>query len=359
MHLGLGLYKHMLNREHYAFARQCGATHIIIHLVDYFRQASSGGATNRDNQPVNQDGGCWGLAGDPEVLWSLDELNQIKAEIEAAGLILYGIENFDPAHWYDILLDGPRRDEQMENVVKMICTVGEAGIPVIGYNFSIAGVYGRTEGRYARGDAMSVGMEGVVDPKPIPDGIVWNMRLPDTRAVGTSARACCSTEELWLRHAWFLEHALPAAEQAGVRLALHPDDPPVERLRDTPRLVVTPDLYQHVIDQHPSPANALEFCLGSLAEMPQCDVHNATARYAAQGRIAYVHFRNITGKAPHYQEQFVDEGDIDMRRIVRILRENKFNGVLIPDHTPQMTCASPWHAGMAHAMGYMKALLDS
>ncbi len=92
--------------------------------------------------------------------------------------------------------------------------------------------------------------------------------------------------------------------------------------------------------------------------MPTGDVHEATARYAAQNRIAYVHFRNITGKAPHYQEQFVDEGDIDMRRIVHTLRENRFGGVLIPDHTPQMTCAAPWHAGMAHAPGYMKAVLD-
>lgn len=358
MHLGLGLYKHMLNTEHYAFARQCGATHIIIHLVDYFRQADSGGATNRDNQPVNRDGGCWGLAGDPDTLWSIEELSRIKAEIEAAGLTLYGIENFDPAHWHDILLDGPRRDAQMANIQETIRRVGAAGIPVIGYNFSIAGVYGRTEGHYARGGAKSVGMEGSVDNTPIPDGIVWNMRLSDDRSEGTSARACCSTEELWQRYAWFLEHALPVAEEVGVRLALHPDDPPVERIRDTPRLVITPDLYQKALDLHPSPANALEFCLGTLAEMPTGDVHEATARYAAQNKIAYVHFRNITGKVPHYEEQFVDEGEIDMRRIVESLRQANFDGVLIPDHTPQMSCAAPWHAGMAHALGYMKALLE-
>lgn len=133
MHLGLGLYKHMLNAGHYAFARQCGATHVIIHPVDYFRQADSGGATNRDNQPVNRAGGCWGLAGDPDALWSVEELSRIKAEIEAAGLTLYGIENFDPAHWHDILLDGPRRDAQMANIQETIRRVGAAGIPFIGY----------------------------------------------------------------------------------------------------------------------------------------------------------------------------------------------------------------------------------
>ncbi len=356
MHLGLGLYRHMLTPEHYAFARQCGATHIVIHLVDYFRQADSGGATNRDNQPVNADGGCWGLAGDPDTFWTLEELTTIKTDIEAAGLTLHAIENFDPAHWYDILLGGPRREEQMANVATMIRAVGAAGIPVIGYNFSIAGVYGRTEGPYARGNAMSVGMEGEVDPTPIPDGIVWNMRLPEGHGVGSSARACCSTEELWERFDWFLDRALPVAEEAGVRLALHPDDPPVERIRDTPRLVIRPDLYQRMLDRHPSPACALEFCLGTLAEMPEGDVYVATEQFA--DRIAYVHFRNIIGKAPRYEEQFVDEGDIDMPRIVEILRDADFQGVLIPDHTPQMTCAAPWHAGMAHALGYMKALLE-
>lgn len=359
MKLGLGLYKHMLDAEHYAFARQCGATHVVIHLVDYFNQTDGSGAANRQNQPVNAPGACWGMAGDPDKGWSVTELAAIKESIEAAGLTLYAIENFDPAHWYDILLGGPRRDEQMANVQEMIRTVGELGIPVIGYNFSIAGVYGRVEGNYARGGAGSVGMEGVVDEAPIPDGIVWNMRLPEDRSAGTSARACCSTEELWERYAWFLDKAVPVAEQAGVRLALHPDDPPVERLRDTPRLVIRPELYQKALDLYPSPANALEFCLGTLAEMPGGDVHEATRKYAAEDRIAYVHFRNITGKAPHYKEQFVDEGDIDMRRIVKTLREAEFDGVLIPDHTPQLACAAPWHAGMAHALGYMKALLDT
>ena len=357
MHLGLGLYRHMLTPANYAFARQCGATHLVIHLVDYFNQAGEAGAVNRQNQPVNTHGGCWGMAGNPDVIWKTDELIAIKRDIEAAGLKLHAIENFDPAHWHDILLNGPRRDEQVENIKQIIRNTGEAGIPVIGYNFSIAGVYGRVEGNYARGGAASVGMEGVVDEQPIPDGIVWNMRLPADRWQGTSARACCSTAELWERYAWFLKQVMPVAEQAGVRLALHPDDPPVERLRDTPRLVIHPDLYQRALDLHPGPSNALEFCLGTIAEMPEGDVHEATARYAATGRIAYVHFRNIVGRAPHYKETFVDEGDIDMPRIVGILRDADFDGVLIPDHTPQISCEAPWHAGMAHALGYMKALL--
>ena len=72
-----------------------------------------------------------------------------------------------------------------------------------------------------------------------------------------------------------------------------------------------------------------------------------------------MHFRNITGKVPTYKETFIDDGDIDMLRILEILKRNQFDGVLIPDHTPQMSCSAPWHAGMAYAMGYMRAAMKT
>ncbi len=81
--------------------------------------------------------------------------------------------------------------------------------------------------------------------------------------------------------------------------------------------------------------------------------------YSRQGKLAYVHFRNVRGKAPHYQETFIDEGDMDMLRVLRILKRNGYAGVLVPDHAPQMACAAPWHAGMAFALGYMKAALQT
>jgi mannonate dehydratase len=165
-------------------------------------------------------------------------------------------------------------------------------------------------------------------------------------------------EQLWQRLEEFLGEILPVAERAGVRLALHPDDPPLPFLRGQPRLVYQPHLYQRVIDLRPSPANALEFCLGSLAEMTEGDVYEATDQYSRQQKIGYVHFRNVTGKAPYYRETFIDDGDIDMVRVLRILKKNHYDGVLIPDHTPQMACAAPWHAGMAFALGYMRAALQ-
>jgi mannonate dehydratase len=167
-----------------------------------------------------------------------------------------------------------------------------------------------------------------------------------------------SQEELWRRLDEFLGEVLPVAEEAGVKLAAHPDDPPMPIMRRQPRLVYQPQFYQKLLDLHRSPANQLEFCLGSLAEMTDGDIYEAVDRYSSQGKLAYVHFRNVRGKVPSYKETFVDDGDINMLRVLQILRKNQFEGVLIPDHTPQMACDAPWHAGMAYAMGYMKAALQ-
>ena len=93
--------------------------------------------------------------------------------------------------------------------------------------------------------------------------------------------------------------------------------------------------------------------------MTEGNVYDATNIYSSQGKLAYVHFRNVRGKVPNYRETFVDDGDIDMLRVLRILKANDFRGVLIPDHTPQMTCDAPWHAGMAYALGYMQCALQA
>src|SRR6185295_5546169 len=195
------------------------------------------------------------------------------------------------------------------------------------------------------------GMDGPADDVPIPRGMVWNMVYDPGAPPGTLP--AISHEELWRRLDRFLHDVVPVAEESGVRLAAHPDDPPMPTMRGQPRLVYQPQMYQQLLDLHPSPANALEFCLGTLAEMTEGDVYEATDHYSRQNKLAYVHFRNVHGKVPRYRETFLDDGDIDMLRVLRILKTNGFSGVLIPDHTPQMTCGAPWHAGMAYAMGYM------
>jgi mannonate dehydratase len=351
MKLGLGLYKHMLTREYYAFARQAGCTHVVIHLVDYFNHGSS---NPRNNQPTGEKYEPWGVAGDPETLWTIVELKRIRTEIEDAGLILAAIENLDPAHWYDILLDGPQRSHQIEKVKTIIRRIGEAGIPILGYNFSLAGVCGRVTRPFGRGGALAVGMDGPAD-LPIPNGMVWNMIYDPHAPRGTLSSI--SHEELWRRLRRFLEEVVPIAEQSGVRLAAHPDDPPMPTMRQQPRLVYQAPMYQRLIDLVPSDSNVLELCVGTLGEMTEGDVYEAVDQYSRQGKIAYIHLRNVVGKVPCYRETFIDEGDVDIIRILSILKHNGFNGVIIPDHTPQMSCAAPWHAGMAHTLGYAAAAL--
>ncbi len=348
MKLGLGLYRHMLNEEGFAFAQQCGCSHIVIHLAEYYSQEIVTATDEKKNYGVTK-------AGDP--IWELENICAIKKQAEQHGLTIAAIENFSPADWYDVLLDGPKKEEQMENLKRIITNVGKAGIPCFGYNFSLAGVWGHQKKALARGGAVGTYFNaGELDLEaPIPNGQVWNMTYDANPEPGFIKEI--GQEELWERLEWFLRQILPVAEKAGVKMALHPDDPPMPVLRKTPRLVYKPELYQKVLDLVPSPSNTIEFCMGSIQEMQGGSLYDAIRQYGK--KIAYVHFRNVKGKVPQYTEVFVDDGDIDMKYALKLLEESGFTGVLIPDHTPQLTCDAPWHAGMAYALGYMKAAIGS
>lgn len=353
--LGLVLYHQMFNKEHYKFARQTGATHIVAHLTDYKNKEES---TGNVDQPIGNTETGWGLAKEKEV-WSFEYLSHLKNEMESYDLKLEALENISPAFWYDVLLDGPKRAEHMENVKQLIRNMGQAGIPILGYYFSLAGVSGRITGPFARGQAVSVGLDGPSEEldTPIPLGMVWNMTYDRNAPEGVLETI--SRAELWRRYRNFVSEIVPVAKEANVRLAAHPDDPPLEMVRKQPRLAYHPDHYIEMIDSGEGPWHSAELCLGSVAEMAEGDLYETVEYLASKNKIGYIHFRNVKDKVPYYKEAFVDDGDIDMLRILRILKKHNFDGVLIPDHTPQMSCEAPWYAGMAYAMGYMKGLLRS
>ena len=351
MKLGLGLYRSLLTDDNYKFAKQAGVTHLVVHLVDYFK----------GKDPVLTSGSPnmgWGITQNQNKPWTEDDLRGIKRSIESNGLTWEAIENFDPAHWHDILLDGPKKHQQMEALKRTIQTIGKVGIPIMGYNFSLAGVWGWTKMPVGRGSAKAlVYDESRIDPQtPMPNGMVWNMVYDPDAPEGAVPRV--ESDELWQRYEWFLTQIIPVAEENNVVMALHPDDPPADMLRNTARLVNQPHKYQRILDLAPSKSNALEFCLGSLQEMREGNVLESIAQYGGQNRIAYVHFRNVRGKVPLYQEVFVDEGDLDMLAAIQTLKDVGYDGVIVPDHTPEMSCDAPWHAGMAFALGYMKAALQ-
>jgi mannonate dehydratase len=195
--------------------------------------------------------------------------------------------------------------------------MGEVGIPVMGYNFSLAGVAGRTTGPLGRGGAETVIIDGCTDEPPIPRGMVWNM-IYDPENFGNGVLPSTTSEQLWDRFSRFLKEIVPVAESAGVAMALHPDDPPFDTVRGTPRLVYRIPLYQRVLEIVPSMSNGIECCV----------------------------------------ETFLDDGDIDILRVVRVLYDNGFDGVIIPDHSPLVTCDTPWLTGMAYALGYIRAAMQ-
>ncbi len=352
MKLGLGLYRALLTPDNLRFAKQAGCTHIVAHLPGHFTRGDK--IITSDNANAG-----FGISEGDDAIWTYAGLRDLKAMVNAEGLELEALENFAPAHWYDVLLDGPQRAAQLAHLKTIIRDLGRVGIPTMGYCFTLAGVWGRSEGPYARGDAKSVGFKNPTQA-PIPGGMVWNMVYDVARfnaAAPDDVVTPVAAPEIWRRLQGFLEEMIPVAEEAGVRLAFHPDDPPLPTLRDTARLVYQGDHFQKVLDLKPSAANTVEFCVGTISEMQHTDVYATVDRYSRAGKLAYVHLRNVHGKVPNYHEMFVDDGDTDMIEVLRILHRNGFDGVLIPDHTPLLECAAPWHAGMAYALGWMKAAL--
>jgi mannonate dehydratase len=351
--LGFGFYHHMLTPENLRFARQCGATHAVVHLVDYFGHAGDGG----DNQPLGGDRG-WGRAGGHDDRWTRPALQRLKDDLAAEGLELAALENFDPAHWYDVLLDGPRRDEQIAGLQRIVRDLGAVGIPVMGYNFSLAGVASRISGPFARGGAISVGVDGV-DDTPIPQGMVWNMIYDAAAAPGVMASI--THDELWRRLERFLEEMLPVAEEAGVRLALHPNDPPSpEPLGGIPCLIHSFADYRRAFALAESHCLGMEFCCGCWLEGGAGfgDMLEGIRTFGADGRILIVHFRNVSAPLPRFVETFLDNGYMDMYRVMKTFYEVGYRGTMILDHSPRFAGPYATGAGAAYAIGYMRALME-
>ncbi len=335
MKLGLGIHTHNWNDEHLVFARQLGCETVVAHL------------------PLG--------AGDG--VWHAEDLARIKHDAERHGLMLAAIENLHPTHWDRVLLGEDGRGEQIANVQRTIRNMGEVGIPCLGYYFSIVGVWGHWRDAQRRGTGRggagvrSFDVEKVPTQEPPGNACVWGPTpLPTRASEGTIPPT--DTETMWGRLAYFLEAVIPTAEEAGVTLAAHQDDPPVPALRGIARLLTSPDAMQRLLDLVPSERNQLEFCQGTVSEMAGVDVPATIRRFASQGKIAYVHFRNVSGTVPRFDEVFLDEGYVDMLEALRTYHDCGFEGTLIPDHTPFIHLEPAWEMGMAYALGYMRAGLQ-
>jgi mannonate dehydratase len=168
-------------------------------------------------------------------------------------------------------------------------------------------------------------------------------------------------DEMWERLEYFLVRIVPAAEQAGVRLAFHIQDPPqTPVLKGEARIISDFAGMERLVELVPSPANGLNLCQGSLAEQAGADVLGIIRYFGERDKINHVHFRNVRGACPRFDETFIDDGDVDMLEAMRVYHEVGYRFAIMPDHWPSLTGDTPLGlASRAYAHGYMKALMQA
>ncbi|WDR01278.1 mannonate dehydratase [Devosia algicola] len=301
-----------------------------------------------------------------EARWEADDLRGLVTKTEAAGLKLEAIENV-PVHFYNKAMLGlPGRDEQIENYCATIKNVGAAGIPVLGYHFMPNSVWRTDRSAPGRGGAGNTQfrMSDVEQAKDaeelrkfLPTSLGHQSAMPLILDGGTEI----SEEQMWGNYTYFMDAVLPIAEAAGVKLALHPDDPPVPMLGGVARLFYRPEGFMRALEiSKGSPAWGLDLCLGCCSEMTggKDAVRQMIEYFAPKGRIFYVHFRDVQGTVPDFIECFIGEGNYDPGEVMILLAKHGFDGFLLDDHVPQMDGDTPWnHRGRAHAIGYMQGLI--
>jgi mannonate dehydratase len=275
--------------------------------------------------------------------WSEPAIAALQQRYAGYGLTIAAIE--DTAPMDAIRLGLPGRDEQLEQIIVQVRAMGRLGIPVLCYNWMAISSWARTDVEVPlRGGARSSGYSRDVAEA-----------LPPLASPGS-----ITIEQLWDALAYFLDAVVPEAERAGVRLSLHPDDPPLPVTRQVPRIISSVDAYRRVLDLHPSPSNALTLCQGNFALMTD-DLPAVIREFGARRAIAFVHFRDVRGTVENFIETFHDEGQNDLAACMRAYAEVGFDGPLRPDHVPTLYGESnerPGYATMGRlfAIGYIRAL---
>lgn len=299
--------------------------------------------------------------------WEARDLCDLRETCEKAGLRLEAIENL-PNHFYEhCMTGGPNREAEVEHVIATIHNLGEAGIPILGYNFMPGSVWRTWMRRAGRGGALVNGFDSAVTDDPSRAGEVIvarrDRRLADPWVRGAHLYPSLAIDEgtLWDHYRWFMRRIVPAAEAAGVTLALHPDDPPVPVLGGVARLFRSVGALEEAIDAVPSDRASIDLCLGTVSEMGgEPTVLEAIRTFGRRGKIAYVHFRDVKGSVPVFEECFLGEGNFRPLRVMQALRDNGFTGFILDDHAPGLVDDSDYgHRGRAHAIGYLQGLLEA
>jgi len=269
---------------------------------------------------------------------------------EKNGLEIYGFGNWDVHNQDAIVLNLPGRDEKVEQYKEHLRALGKAGIPYTTYAHMANGIWS-TEPEPTRGGAVARGFDLEKAEAGHWIGRKYYMPLSHERAY--------SEDEIWENYSSFIREVKPVAEEAGVNIGFHPDDPPGVDLAGIPRCIFGNFAgYERALKIADSPNIGVCFCVGCWLEggaLMGNGVLESIKTFAEEGKLFKVHFRNVDKPLPHFVETFVDDGYMDMYKIMRQLHEVNFNGVIIADHIPTMD-GNP-HVSTAYTIGYMKAML--
>ena len=292
------------------------------------------------------------LSGGPAIPWKVSELQPLVDKLKANGVTL---GNLMIGGFPNTIYGRPGRDEEIEKVRESIQAAGQAGIPVVEYNFY---AHRAMEGYYEQIGRGGAGLTGV-DYDRVKD-------LPPMPEEGAH-----SLNEMWANIAYFLTAVIPVAEKANVRLALHPNDPPFPSSRGSQQIMATLDGWKHLIEIVDSPANGITFDCGVAQELGEDPV--AVCRYfGSRDRINHMHYRNphITKPYLKYDEGFIDEGDVNMLAVMRELVKLRYSRELYPEHPRALDYdrargpipgypGGGGYAGDVYDIAYAKAMLQA
>ena len=274
-----------------------------------------------------------------ERMGDLAPLTRMKQTYEAAGFDIRVIEARPPLNKAKRGQAG--RDAEIDVVCTLLESMGKLGIPVWCYEWMTDFNWVRTTlDKPSRGGSVVTSF----DANDVPDN------LTDQPPI--------SEQELWQNLDYFLKRVLPVAEKAGVRLSMHPDDPPISPIRGVSRIMRTVENYQRLMEMAPSPMNTVTMCQGNFTLMTD-DLPGTIRKFG--DKISFVHFRDVRGVPTQFEETWHDDGKTDMLACMKAYRDIGFNGVLRPDHVPTVEGDSNSDAGYSafgrlYAIGYIRGL---